>query len=209
VTYTGNGSTGTVGHGLGVAPSMVIVKRRDGAFGWNVYHSKLTSAAYVLFLQATDAQATSSLWNSTAPTSSVFSLGTSSGGNASGGTYVAYCFAEVEGFSKFGSYTGNGSADGPFVYTGFRPAFILAKRIDTTNNWLIHDTARATYNQVLNYLLPNSSGAEGIGNPSTYGFDLLSNGFKCRSSTGGGNDSGGTYIYMAFAENPFKQSLAR
>jgi hypothetical protein len=117
---------------------------------------------------------------------------------------VCYAWAEIAGFSKFGSYTGNGSADGSFVYLGFRPKFIMVKRIDATSNWLIYDTSRDTYNVASNYLLPDSSGAEG----SAVNFDLLSNGFKCKSATGV-NVSGGTYIYMAFAENPFKNSNAR
>jgi hypothetical protein len=130
-----------------------------------------------------------------------------SGIQVAGATMVAYLFAEVPGFSRFGSYTGNGSTDGPFVFCGFRPRFIMVKRTDTTNNWLLMDTSRDPVNVMVNYLIPNSSGAEGAG--TSYGFDFLSNGFKLKSTTGGGNDSGGTYIFAAFAEHPFKNSLAR
>ena len=123
------------------------------------------------------------------------------------GNYVAYCFAEVEGYSKFGSYTGNGSADGPFVYTGFRPAFVLFKRSDSTGNWYIFDVQRNTYNLTNLTLFPNLSGAESTETNNI--LDILSNGFKHRGIGGFSNASGGTYIYMAFASNPFKNSLAR
>ena len=208
VTYTGTGSAATVGHGLGVAPKMVIVKSRSNATDWPVYHAGMPSAAYYLYLQSTQAQATAaSIWNNTAPSSSVFSVG--SGGtntNGSGYTYVAYCFAEVAGYSKFGLYTGNGSADGPFVYLGFRPRFVLIKRTDTAgNSWLIYDSSRVVYNADDLVLYPNLSNAEDSGVP----IDILSNGFKQRTSWTNGNASGGTYIFAAFAENPYKLSLAR
>jgi hypothetical protein len=201
-TYTNASSgTATVGHGLGVAPAMIITKQRGSTGNWRVYHKSLAAGYYVL-LNSTAAQSnTLNIFTTTLPTSTVFSLGTTVAGE---GTAVAYCWAEIAGFSKFGSYTGNGSADGTFIYTGFRPKFIMAKRTDTTSNWLIYDTSRDTYNVASNYLLPDSSGAEG----SAVNFDLLSNGFKCKSATGV-NVSGGTYIYMAFAENPFKYSNAR
>ena len=209
VTYTGTGSAATVGHGLGVAPGMVIAKSRNNTGGdsgiWVVYHRSLTSAAYFLYLNQTSAQtAASTVWNSTSPTSSVFSIGSASGsGTAS--NHVAYCFADVEGYSKFGSYTGNGSTDGPFVYTGFKPAYVLIKRADAVGTWWIHDAARNTYNVVDNYLFAESSAAE-----ATYAnMDFTSNGFKLRLATYQPNASGGSYIYMAFAENPFKNSLAR
>jgi hypothetical protein len=210
VTYTGTGANATVGHGLGVAPDMIIVKRRSATDSWPVYHSRLTSAANTLVLNSTAAQQTvTTYWNSTAPTSSVFTVGTDSAVNASGSTYVAYCFDAVAGFSAFGSYTGNGSADGPFVYLGFRPRFIMFKRTDATSNWLMIDTARSTYNQTNEVLLPNSSAAEGTG--AGYGaYDFLSNGFKPRNVVANEtNVNGGTYIYAAFAENPFKNALAR
>jgi hypothetical protein len=204
VTYTGTGANATVGHGLGVAPSMMIVKSRSATFTWRVYHTSIGNGN-VLYLSATDAStAESTAWNSTTPTSSVFSVGTGNGTNASAGTYVAYCFAPVAGYSAFGSYTGNGSADGPFVYTNFQPRFIMVKRTDSTSDWYIWDTSRDTYNVETNTLLPNSSAAE----TSATSIDGLSNGFKCRSSTVV-NASGGTYIYACFASNPTKYANAR
>ena len=143
-----------------------------------------------------------------APTSSVFSVKTTTGVNASGGTYVAYCFAEIAGFSKFGSYTGNGSTDGPFVYLGFRPKWVLVKVISTTNDWDLFDSVRDPYNVAGLRLQPNSSGAESA---TISNFDFVSNGFKIRNNTNTTefNGSGSTYIYAAFAETPFKNALAR
>jgi hypothetical protein len=212
VTYTGTGANRTVAHSLGVAPKMMIVKRRDGGVDyWDVLHQSANNGSGhlgALFLQRTDAWTSSSAeWNNTAPTSSVFSVGTSSSSNANGGTYVAYLFAEVAGFSKFGSYTGNGSADGPFVYLGFRPRFVLIKNTAIGSNWAIWDTSRSAYNQVQDYLLPNLSAAEG--NASTVSIDVTANGFKVRGTDSGINGSGNTIIFAAFAENPFKNSLAR
>jgi hypothetical protein len=214
VTYTGTGANATVGHGLGVQPFMVIVKNRDnGAAGWYVEHIKLTGfGTYTIFLNQTSAEsANSAHWNDTAPTSSVFSVGTSGGTNESGSSHVAYCFAEVEGFSKFGSYTGNGIADGPFVFLNFRPKFILTKRSDTADDWNIIDTTRSPYNEADAVLFPNLSNAEldWPAGSSDRSRDILSNGFKVRDTNAEVNASGGTYIYMAFAENPFKNSLAR
>ena len=223
VTYTGNSTAGaTVGHGLGVAPKMVIVKQRNsGGTSWTIWHASVVStwgASYTVFLESTSATLSiPSAFNSTAPSSTVFTLGTGGGStatNISGNTYVAYCFADVEGFSKFGSYTGNGSADGPFVYTGFRPAFVMAKRTDSTSDWFMLDNERPDFNVIGGgnggQLAANQSYAEST--LSTYAIaDLLSNGFKVKHDMTYGywNASGGTYIYMAFAENPFKQSLAR
>ena len=200
VTYTS--TTGTVGHGLGVAPSMIIMKPTNNTDQWTVGHVGLPSWNYGLALNATSAQdANSGFWNNTAPTSTVFSQGSWN----SGFTKVAYCFAAVAGYSAFGSYTGNGSADGPFVYTGFRPKYVLIKRTDTTDNWLMEDTSRSTYNQTAASLYPNLSNAEDTGNP----LDILSNGFKSRSASTTFNASSGTYIYACFAENPLKYALAR
>lgn len=210
VTYTGTGANATVGHGLGVALKMVIVKRRDsGPSSWTVWHSSFSSIEYI-YLNLTNAKSSSSgatVWNSALPTSSVFSLGTYTDVNASAGTYVAYCFAAVAGYSAFGSYTGNGSTDGPFVFLGFRPRFCLIKRTDSTGNWFIWDSSRNTSNTVNNQLYPDSSSAEQVQD----GIDFLSNGFKIRFSStfADRNANGGTYIYAAFAENPFKYSNAR
>jgi hypothetical protein len=202
VTYTGS-SASTVGHGLGVAPAMIIAKQRNNVEHWVIYHQATGKDAVLLF--TTNAVISSAnYWGSGGVTSTVFGTGGVGAGNAAN-NIVAYCFAEVEGFSKFGSYTGNGSADGPFVYTGFRPAFVLGKDSSSTNNWFIFDSVRDTYNVAGKILRPNLSDAE-LDSPPR--IDLLSNGFKVRS-TALPNDSGETYIYAAFAENPFKYSLAR
>jgi len=209
VTYTGTGSAGTIGHGLGVAPQLIIVKPRSATVttdAWNVYHVS-TGNTNFLVLNATDAStAASNRWNNTSPTSSVFSIGTVPSSVSVG--YVAYCFAAVAGYSAFGSYTGNGSTNGPFIYLGFRPRFVLFKRSDSgAYDWVIIDTSRDTYNASYLRLLPNSSAAEDSSvNPV---LDCLSNGFKIRTSNNVANTSGGTYIYAAFAENPFKNALAR
>jgi hypothetical protein len=205
-TYTGNGTAGaTVGHGLGVTPSMVIIKSRTGGTSsWLVWFTGFTGLEYIL-LESTAAKASaSSVWNSTAPNSTVVTLGTGSVPNTSTWTYVMYSWAAVAGYSKFGSYTGNGSTDGPFVFTGFRPRFILFKSSSNAQDWVIYDTSRDTYNVESNYLLPNTAGAEAV----YANADFLSNGFKMRSSASL-NYSGWTYIYAAFAESPFKLALAR
>jgi len=185
---------------------MFILKARSASgLYWVVYHQSL-GATKALFLQLTDAENTDILYfNNTAPTSSVLSLGAGASPNQSGTTYVAYCFAPVAGYSAFGSYTGNGSADGPFVYLGFRPKFIMFKRTDSANVWSILDSTRDTYNVTNLSLYPNNSIAEETGK----NVDFLSNGFKQRQTDGGWNASGGTYIYAAFAENPFKYANAR
>jgi hypothetical protein len=208
VSYAGNGSNATVGHGLSQAPDMMIVKNRDdGTRSWITYHKDNTSAPETDFLRldATNATADYPVWNDTAPTSSVFSVGDAST-NGSGNGIIAYCFHSVEGFSKFGSYTGNGSADGPFVYTGFRPAWVMVKRTDSSSAWFIWDGSRDPDNYVGSELYAHSSAAEP---PSYESLDFTSNGFKLRASYSDRNGSGGTYIYMAFAENPFKYSNAR
>ena len=209
-TYNGTGANATVGHGLGVAPSMYIVKgfNTTANQSWRVYqaYANASPASGVLNLNATDAFISSSTqWNNTAPTSSVFSIGTDVAVNESSKTYVAYCWSEIAGFSKFGKYTGNGSADGGFIYLGLLAKFILIKRTDTTGNWIIWDTARNTYNVMGEELYPNLSNA----GATSVDLDITSNGFKLRSTNAAFNASGGTYIYAAFAENPFKNSLAR
>jgi hypothetical protein len=206
VTYTGTGSNATVGHGLGATPSMIIAKSRSNAVAWVVYHISLGGSQEV-YLNNTDAAASSANWNG-APTSTVINLKTDTNANGNGYTYVAYCFAPVAGFSAFGSYTGNGSSDGPFVYTGFRPRWVLFKRTNATNDWFILDTARDTYNALTAYLSPDLSNAEATASNIA---DFVSNGFKVRGTSTyyGFNGSGDTYIYAAFAENPFKYALAR
>jgi hypothetical protein len=210
VTYTGTGANATVGHGLGVAPSMVICKARTGTSvgAWQTYHSAL-GATKTVFLNLTDLAYTNSLyWNNTAPTSSVFSLGGNTDGNGSGYTMVAYCFAEVAGYSKFGSYTGNGSTNGTFVYCGFRPAYVMVKCTNTNGDWFIVDATRSPYNQTFNELVANSSGAEYTGTDFD-SMDMLANGFKLRVTNNSANANGNSYIFMAFASAPQKFSLAR
>jgi len=208
VTYSGTGAAGTVGHGLGVAPSMIIVKERANDVGdWYVYHSSIGNTKF-LALNLTSGTATaSSVWNNTTPTSTVFSIGNDDDISGSGDTYVAYCFAEVAGYSSIGSYQGNASADGPFIYTGFKPAFIILKRADTTSGgyWRIYDSTRNTSNVVDKELYPNGADTEG----TFTSLDFTSNGIKIRSSDSQFNASGVLFIYMAFAQNPFKYSLAR
>ena len=204
-TWTSTAAAHTIGHSLGVVPAMIIMKGRHESNSWQVYHHKNTSAPETdyLDLSTTDATADYTVWNDTAPTSTVMSLGTWSGLDDNG-TMVAYIFAPKQGFSKFGSYTGNGSTNGPFVYTGFRPAFLMVKKSSDTGNWVLSDNKRVGYNQVGHTLYANTTGAELAGD-GVY-FDLLSNGFKIRDASGANNTSGGTYIYIAFAEAPFVNS---
>jgi hypothetical protein len=184
---------------------MVILKFRNATSAWSVYHASLGNTKRVT-LNTTDAEATSSgYWNNTSPTSTVFTLGVDFNQSFN---YVAYCFAPVAGYSAFGSYTGNGSSDGPFVYLGFRPAFVMVKRTDTAGyNWNIYDDGREPSNLMDVPLSPNTSDAESVS--TTNIFDFLSNGFKVRGTSVATNASGGTYIYAAFAESPFKYALAR
>jgi hypothetical protein len=206
VTYTGSGTGNDgVGHGLGVKPNVIFVKHRTKTEHWAVHHDGLTSGKQ-LYLNLTNAEENTQ-FSSEAHTSSVFKLGTNVMVNLSGDTYVAYCFAEKKGYSKFGSYTGNGSADGTFVYTGFKPAFIIAKETSEARDWQLWDNKRLGYNASggNKNLLPNKSDQE-----YTYAdIDILSNGFKLRSTSSAHNKSAQTYIYMAFAENPFVTSTGR
>jgi len=207
VSYTGTGANATVGHGLGVAPKMVIVHSRVGVGQWCVYNSAL-AAGNVLYLDLTNpAEAQPTFFNSGSTTSTTFPVGTVANTNGSGSSIIAYCFAEIAGFSKLGSYTGNGSTDGTFVYTGFLPKFIIIKSSSNAYNWQTYDSARGIYNPDRPVLYPNLSNAEY--SVSTNDIDLLANGFKLRGSDAGINGSGATYIYMAFASNPFRNSLAR
>ena len=201
VSYTGTGANATVGHGLGVAPKMIIVKNLTGTTNpWWVYTSTI-GAGGQLRLNTTGAEGSDGgvLWNSTAPTSSVFSVGTNGGSNGSGNPIIAYCFADVQGYSKFGSYTGNGNADGTFVYTGFKPAFVMIKNTTTAGtSWTMCDNKRAGYNASNYRLAPNLADVESTSNA----WEMYSNGFKMTSTGSRVNTSGNNYIYMAFAEEP-------
>jgi len=221
ITYEGNDTVGaTVAHGLGVAPDLVIIKTINTGQSWTVSSSELGTTGdttgglaeyYIVTLDTTAAKADWGEDNIFGFTSTTFSIGSSGNMvmvNASGVNYVAYCFGEVEGYSKVGKYEGNGNADGTFVYTGFRPAYLLAKRVDAVSSWYVFDNKRNPYNVANSGLWPNGTWAEAT--HTDYGVDLLSNGFKWRNNQSGGmNDSGGDYIYLAFAEFPFKYSNAR
>ena len=209
VTYTGDGNLGgTVGHGLSAAPSFIIVKERTASGNWPVYHTSLGKDAYLILNLTNGSGSSTSYWGTGGVTSSVF--GTSTTAGASNGTnrpIVAYCWAAIPGYSAFGSYTGNGSADGPFIYTGFRPRWIMAKALSSAvSSWVIYDTSRPTYNQTRQPLYADLTNLEPT---AGLALDILSNGFKWREGGGQGNDSGVNYIYAAFAEIPFKYARAR
>ena len=210
VLYTGTGSTDTFGHGLGAVPKWFFTKTRSTTGDWIVYHGANTSAPQTDFLKLNENNATEDLntmYNDTAPTSTVFTLSTNGDVNTSGRTQVGYCFAEVEGYSKFGSYNGNGNADGTFVYTGFRPAWVLIKNTARSADWRLHDIARQPTNDEGGHiLLPNSNSAEVT---NEYDIDFLSNGFKLRSGDVYENGSAELLIYAAFAEQPFKYANAK
>ena len=198
-TYTGTGSNATFGHGLGAAPEMVIVKCLNDAQNWFIYHQGI-GATKVIYLDLNNAQQTLSQgWNNTAPTSSVVSIGTEAGVNQNGNLYVAYCFKEKTGYSKFGSYTGNGSNDGTFIFCGFKPAFIITKNTSDTYHWNTNDAARDPINVASKRLYP-SSGNEEV-TSSNYYLDFLSNGFKIRTSHASINNSGHTFAYLAFGQS--------
>ena len=205
VTYTGTGSGATVGHGLGATPTWVLVKER-GAAGeaWNNLHQGVGEGKTIMLNLTNAEQSSTTMWNNTPPNASVFSVGADAGSNGSSKTYVAYCFTEKKGYSKFSEYTGTGSADGPFVYTGFTPAFIIRKDTGGTEQWTMMDDTRKLFNVNKSILNPNRSNAE-AGN-ANLSIDLLSNGFKVRSGDGASNAAGGIYIYMCFASHPFVSS---
>jgi len=198
VTYTGNGSAGhTIPHHLGVAPKFIIVKSYSDNYNWTVYYGDPTD---YLVLNATDATTDSNeVWNDTAPSSTVFTVGNRNSTNQNTATFVAYCFANVTGYCNIGSYTGNQNANGPFIYTGFKPAFILSKKIDGASDWYIFDSKREGYNIDNDTLLANQTNAES----TTDYLDIFSNGYKVRTTDGDLNTNNGTYMYMAFAEAPF------
>jgi hypothetical protein len=202
--FTGTGSTATVGHGLGVAPKLIIAKALGTTSSWWVYHASVNSTntdGYLVLNSGAGTADDATIWTTTAPTSSLFSIGSA----ISAHDYVAYCFAEKKGFSKFGSYDGNGSVDGPMIYTGMSPAIIIAKKTSGVGDWIIWDNKRDGYNETLKRLYPNDTAAEE--SSTTQGVDFLSNGFKLKGTTSNAWNSGGdTYIYMAFAEEPLVSS---
>ena len=211
ITTTGTGGAGTISHGLGAVPHWIISKGISNSGGWGIYHQKNTSAPETELLNLANDGATldsPSYYNDTAPTSSVFTVGTSNDINGDGRTYVFYVFTEKQGFSKFGSYEGNGATNGPFVYTGFKPAWLLYRNVDRTENWIIVDNKRNPINRVAGAnLQANENAAEA--NELRWGFDFLSNGFKIRNNESGKNANNGdgeTIIYMAFAQHPFVSS---
>lgn len=205
VTYNGTGSAQTISHNLGVKPYVIIVKRLDTAANWSVYFEPLGATKFMRLNTDIAETVSSAHWNDTEPTSSVFTVNTSSTVNNSSGNYVAYLWAPVEGYSSIGSYTGNGNANGPFVYTGFRPRWVMIKRTNNTANWWLFDTKRLGYNVDNNALYADANATE----TSLTRIDLVSNGFKLTSSTAGTNNNNSNYVYVAFAENPFKYALAR
>ena len=205
IKYTGGGSAGaTVNHGLGAVPKMIILKRlADSGYDWVVYHKDKTAGLYLNNANNNNDSSSNNIWfNGAAPTSQVFTIGSDGRQSNSGKDYLAYCFKGVQGYSKFGTYTGNGNADGPFVYLGFKPSFLMVRLTSGSDDWQILDNKRSPINIVGGYLRPNSDGAT-VNNDV---IDFTSNGFKLRTSAGSWNPSGGTFIYMAFAENPFVTS---
>ena len=205
VSYTGNGTNATVGHGLNKTPKFIIIKNRDASVNWIIYHSSVGATQYLRFTSnASTSQ--SSIFNDTEPTSSVFSLGSSTTPNGNGQKQIAYCWAEIEGFSKFGSYVGNNNADGPFVYCGFKPAVVIIKQTDGTGDWYIFDSSRGSTNPNEPGLVANQTAVE----TSYTGWgDFLSNGFKIRRTDSAWNGSGNSYIFAAFGESPFQTANAK
>ena len=202
VTYTTAGSTATIGHGLGAKPDVILLKKRNGAISWYVRHVSTGTSYLNLNLTSAAVSNPTATWTTTEPTTSVYSIGTSSDFNINGGEYLAYCFAEKQGYSKFGKYVGNGSTDGSFIYTGFKPAVIILKRTDSAKNWNIITGATIQKNVIDERFNLNLGNIQSEGDWA----DFVSNGFKLRTTNASINASGGTYIFMAFAENPFTTS---
>ena len=202
VKYVGTGSNATIYHGLGKIPRMIITKNIDQSFHWSVY--TFNSNTKILRLNGTNAEATETAFQSTHPTTTIQSLGDHNQNNGSGDTHISYMFCDVPGYQKIGSYTGNGNADGPFCFTGFKPAFVLGKRTDSAGGWWILDSKRPGFNLTDEYLLADSNQAEA--DDGSFASDFLSNGWKARATNGNFNASGGTYIYIACASNPFVTS---
>ena len=205
--YTGAGGVSTIGHGLGVEPNMFMVKSRTQNSDWEMYWKVLGNTERVN-LNSQNAKSTGiNGWNSTSPTSTVVTINGGASGNTSGQSHIMYAFSEVSSYSKFGTYIGNGNASGTFVFLGFRPAWVLVKRVNQAASWSLHDNRRAGYNADNDYIHPDLAQAESDGSPGT--IDMFSNGFKCTTTAGTHNNSGGTFIYLAFAESPFKYARAR
>jgi len=205
ISYTGTGSSGTIAHGLGAVPGWMIIKcRSENGHSWKVYHKSIGATKTLALQNNSTPDDDANYHGDTEPTSSVFTIGSNGDVNDNGETFIAYLFAEKQGFSKFGSYIGNGQADGTYVHLGFSPAWIMRKKTSGTENWTIHDNKRDTHNVTFKRLLANDSGAEY--DSASNQVDLLSNGFKCRANNDGGNADDGQYIYMAFAEQPFVTS---
>ena len=204
MSYTGTGSNATLGHGLGVAPKMVIIKQRNGGDqSWCTFHIDIGAGKFIDFNRTDATNTNGSSRYTSIPSSTVINIGNSDAVNSSNNTFICYAFAEKQGYSKFGSYTGNGSDNGAFIYTGFKPAFVIIKRTDSGENWMQLDNKRNPFNDADSFLFPNNTSAESDANV-VLGVDLVSNGFKCRDSDAAINN--GEYIYMAFAENPFVTS---
>ena len=198
VKYTGTGSLATVGHGLGMAPKMILIKDLSYTRDWAVYHEAMGNT-YGIYLNLTNAQGggNSDFWGSTSPTSTVFTINTRNENNNNGSNYIAYCFSDVQGFSKMGSYVGNGNADGPFIYTGFKPSFVMIKNASISTNWVMIDNKRPGFNSNNYFLSPNLYNAE----TTNYGLEILSNGFKPLTNLSWINESGSNIIYMAFGQS--------
>jgi len=209
VSFTGNDTARTISHSLSAVPQVMIIKNRERTTNWLMYHKEKSSAPETDYLElnGTPAVVDYPFWNDTSPTSSVFSVGSDAVVNKDGEGIITYLFTEKQGFSKFGSYTGNGNADGAFVWTGFKPAFLLIKNASATSDWNMRDSKRGDWppgNPRQWILLANTTAAETTS--ATYAIDLLSNGFKARATINNENTSGHLYVYMAFAESPFVNS---
>ena len=211
VDYVGTGAAGTMAHGLGAVPHMIVVRNREIVGSWIIYHHKNTAAPNTNIMDWSSTAATydnSTYWNDTTPTSTVFTINTSNDVNKDADDIIAYVFTSIQGYSKFGSYTGNGNAEGPMIYTGFKPAWLLYKNVDSVSNWVMRDNKRTTSggtNPNGSVLLSNDPAAESTNDSATV-IDLLSNGFKIRNTENNDNTSGDNYLYMAFAEQPFVTS---
>ena len=206
VKYTGNGSNRAIDHNLNAVPEMMWIKRTDGVGSWMVYHKAMGNTHYLEVNGGNAYSSKATVWNNTSPTSTQFTVGTDGDVNGNGQSHVAYLFSSIEGYSKVGSFKGNGAADGPFVYTGFRPQFLCIRSATQGNNWAIFDNKRDPYNSMHERLHPNTTGGTNAGAGDT--IDFYSNGFKCINSDSLENPSGHTAIYLAIAERPFKYSNA-